>query len=238
MTDTHAAHAAHAAHTPDGTHASDASPNRTAPSPNRTALLSNRMLSNRMALVLGIALAVAVTDPATLVERGPVAWLFTAAAMVGAAWAAPVIAQRPAVTAVHWFTQLSRHRNTVFAVGCTIIAGFAEPPLWLAIVDVALLLAYLLTVDALAAGPIGIRQLRRGVAPSAAAIASAVALLGAHAPVNAGAVWGRVVAAVAVAAAALAAGAALWFRRQASAPDDSASPAQEQQKRGTRPRHL
>lgn len=171
------------------------------------------LLSNRAALILGLALALAVTDPTKIANRDPVGWLLDVAVLVGAIWAAPVIAQRPASTAVHWTGQLARHRNTVFAVSCVIIAGFGNPPVWQMIVDAALLLAYLLTVDALAAGPIGIRQLRRGIAPAAAAAASAVALLAAHAPVDTGAVWGRAVAAVAVAAAGLAAGSALWIRQ-------------------------
>lgn len=171
------------------------------------------LLPNRTALVLGLALALAVTDPSKLADRNPVGWLLTVAVLVGAIWAAPVIAQRPASMAVHWIGQLARHRNTVFVVGCTIIAGFGNPPVWQMVVDAALLLTYLLTVDALAAGPIGIRQLRRRTAPAAAAVASTIALLAAHVPVNSGAVWGRVVAAIAVAAAALAAGAALWVRQ-------------------------
>lgn len=165
-------------------------------------------------MALGLALALAATDPAKIAHRDPVGWLLTVAVLVGAIWAAPVVAQRPSTTAAHWVGQLVRHRNTVFAVSCVIIAGFGNPAVWQMIVDAALLLAYLLIVDALAAGPIGIRQLRRGVAPAAAAGASAVALLAAHAPVDSGAVWGRVVAAVAVVAAALAAGAALWVRQQ------------------------
>jgi hypothetical protein len=168
-------------------------------------------------LLLGVVLALTVTDPTQLAKRGAIGWFLTAVVIVAAIWAAPVVAQRPAVEAVHWSSQLARHRNTVFAAGCVIIAGFDNPPVWLMAVDAALLLTYLLAVDALAAGPIGIRQLRRGVAPLAAAAASAVTLLGAEAPVNSGAIWGRVVAAVAVAAAALAAGTALWIRQQSGA---------------------
>lgn len=187
--------------------------------PSRAASLL--LLSNRAALILGLALALAVTDPTKIANRDPVGWLLDVAVLVGAIWAAPVIAQRPASTTVHWTGQLARHRNTVFAVSCVIIAGFGNPPVWQMIVDAALLLAYLLTVDALAAGPIGIRQLRRGIAPAAAAVASAVALLAAHAPVDTGAVWGRAVAAVAIAAAALAAGAALWIRQHEVRPTES-----------------
>ncbi len=174
-------------------------------------------------LLLGIALALTATNPTNLAVRGLAGWLSTVAAIVAAIWAAPVVAQRPAAATVHWSSQLARHRNTVFAVGCTIVAGFDDPPVWLMAANAALLLAYLLVVDALAAGPVGIRQLRRAIVPSAAAAASAVTLLGAQAPVNSGAVWGRVAAAIAVAAAAVAAAAALWIRRQAADPQDSSS---------------
>lgn len=188
--------------------------------------------------MLGLALALAATDPVKIAQGNPVGWLFSAAVLVGAIWAAPVVAQRPASTAVHWAGQLTRHRNTVFAVGCVIIAGFGDPPVWQMAVDAALLLAYLLTVDALAAGPIGLRQLRRGVAP--AAVASTVALLAAHAPVDSGAVWGRAVAAVAVAAAAVAAGAALWVRQHEVRQQGGQQQAQDVQRQdgqqGTRQR--
>lgn len=171
-------------------------------------------LPNRAVQFLGVALALTATDPAELAQRGPVYWLLTIAVMVAAIWAAPIVAQRPAIAAVHWNTQLARHRNTVFAVGCTVIAGLNDPPAWLIVVAAALLMTYLLAVDTLAAGPIGIRQLRHGVAPLAATAATAVTLLGAAAPVNSGAAWGRIVAAVAVTAAALATSAALWIRQR------------------------
>jgi len=179
------------------------------------------LLSNRPTLAIGLALTLAATDPSQLARRGPGGWLLTAAALVAAIWAAPVVARRPTATSVDLFALPARHRNTVFAVGCVVVAGFGSPPLWLAAVDAALLLAYLLAVDALAAGPIGARQLQRGVAPLAAAAAGAVALLASQAPVDPGAVWGRIVAALAVAAAALAAGAALRVKRSA---DEQADP--------------
>lgn len=219
MTD---AHAQATPRTPDALQTSAAPDLAHPPTPSpRSTPPDQPELPNRAVLLLGVALALTATDPAELAQRGPVYWLMTLAAMVAAIWAAPVVAQRPAMSAVHWNTQLARHRNTVFAVGCTIIAGLNDPPAWLIGVDAALLLTYLLAVDALAAGPIGIRQLRRGVAPLAAAAASAVTLLGAAAPVDSGAVWGRIVAAVAVAAAGVAAGAALWIRQRARSAQDS-----------------
>jgi hypothetical protein len=196
------------------------------------SLLPAGVLSNETTLLLGIALALAATDPTKLTQRGPIGWLLVAAAVVAALWAAPAVAQRPTTTTVEWANQLVRHRNTVFAVACVVVAGFGSPPVWLAAVDTALLLAYLLAVDALAAGPIGVRQLRRRAVPLAAAAAGAVTLLGAQAPVNPGAVWGRIVGAIAVAAAALATGAALWIKQSG----DQKSRTAPQEERG-KPRH-
>jgi hypothetical protein len=193
-------------------------------------------LPNDAVLLLGIALVLAVVDPTKLGTRGPVGWLLVAVALVAAIWAAPVVSRRPTARSVHLANQLARHRNTAFAVGCTIVAGFGDPPVWLMIVDATLLLAYLLAVDALAAGPIGMRQLRQGVAPLSAAGAVAIVLLAAQAPVNSGAVWGRIVAALAVAVAGVAAGAALWIKQTsgqpAEAPEEAARP-----EPSTRPRH-
>ena len=189
-------------------------------------------LPNDAVLLVGIALALAVVDPTKLGSRGPVGWLFAMAALVATIWAAPVVSRRPAAQSVRLTSQIARHRNTVFAVGCTIVAGFSDPPVWLMVIDAALLLAYLLAVDALAAGPIGVRQLRRGTTPLSALAAAAIVLLAAQAPVNSGAVWGRIVAALAVAAAATAAGAALWIRQSAGQ-----SPRAKQVEAATRPRH-
>ncbi len=187
---------------------------------------------NDAVLLLGVALVLAVADPTKLGTRGPVGWLFAAAAVVAAIWAAPVVSRRPTATSVRLVSQMTRHRNTVFAVGCTVVAGLSDPPVWLMAVDAALLLAYLLAVDALAAGPIGIRQLRQGTAPLCAAAAIAIVLLAAQAPVNQGAVWGRIVAALAVAAAASAAGAALWIRQTGTRASE-----RTRDERTARPRH-
>lgn len=188
--------------------------------------------ANRAVLLVAVALVLAVADPTRLGTRGPVGWLFCAAAVVASLWAAPVVARRPTVTSIRLASQVARHRNTVFAVGCTIVAGFSDPPVWLMGVDAGLLLAYLLAVDALAAGPVGMRQLRGRVAPLSAAAAAAAVLAAAQAPVNSGAVWGRILAALAVAAAACAVAAALWVKRtqtpSAQDRDDQAEPARQQ----------
>jgi hypothetical protein len=180
-----------------------------APPPGHRSTLS----STWTVLLLGVALALAAVNPAHSASRGPAGWLLIVAAVAAAIWAAPAVTRRPASDSIQWISRLIRHRNTTFAVACTVLAASSDPATWLMTVDTALLLAYLLAVDAFAAGPIGAGQLRDGIAPLAAAAASAVVLLGAQAPVNPGAVWGRIVAALAVAAAASAAGAALWSRQ-------------------------
>ncbi|MGH3417354.1 MAG: hypothetical protein ACRDSS_12870, partial [Actinocrinis sp.] len=86
---------------------------------------------NGAVLLLGLVLAVCATNPTDLVASGASGWLLTAAAVLVAAWAAPVIARRPSIDNVHWSGQLARHRNTVFAVACVIVAAFSDPPLWL-----------------------------------------------------------------------------------------------------------
>lgn len=163
--------------------------------------------------VIGLALAIAAVNPTAWPRMSATVLAFLVIlALLLALWGAPAVIQRPVMYANAWTAKASRHRNTIFAAACTAIAGLGDPPAWLMAVDAALLLAYLLAVDALAAGPVGARQLRGVRAPAAAAAASAAVLLVAEAPVDGGAVWGRIVAALCVAAAACAAGLALWER--------------------------
>jgi len=165
-------------------------------------------------LVIGLALAIAAIDPASWPRTSaPVLTFLVVAALLLALWAAPAVVQRPVTYASTWTAKALRHRNTLFAATCTAVAGLGNPPGWLMAVDAALLLAYLLAVDALAAGPIGARQLRNIRTPAAAAAATAAVLLVADRfPVDGGAVWGRIVAALCVVAAACAAALALWER--------------------------
>jgi len=164
-------------------------------------------------MVIGLALAIAAIDPASWPRMsGAVLAFLVIAALLFALWAAPAVVQRPVAYTNTWTAKAFRHRNTVFAATCTAVAGLGDPPVWLMAVDAALLPAYLLAVDALAAGPVGARQLRGIRTPAAAAAASAAVLIVARAPVDGGAVWGRIVAALCVAAAASAAGLALWER--------------------------
>jgi hypothetical protein len=161
--------------------------------------------------VIGLALAIAAIDPAAWPRMsGAVLASVVVLAVLLVLWAAPAVAQRPIAYNNTWTARASRHRNTVFAATCTAVAGLGDPPGWLTAADAALLLAYLLAVDALAAGPIGARQLRSVRVPASAAAACAAVLLVVHAPVDGGAVWGRIVAALCVAAAASAAGLAIW----------------------------
>lgn len=204
---------------PAQTQASDSPPTGSAP-----FTTSRGALPGRAVLLIGLALAICVTDPTDVSARGVSGWLLTVLAALAAVWAAPAVARRPAIETTHWSAQLARHRNTVFAVAAVCLATFSDPPVWLMAVDAALLLAYLLGVDLLAAGPIGVRQLRRGVAPLTAAAAIAVVLLGARSPVDSGAVWGRILAAIAIAAAAAAAGAALWLRQSSKRPSRPSAP--------------
>lgn len=163
--------------------------------------------------LIGFALALAATNPAGWHKMaGAVLVVVLAFVLLLVLGAAPVAARRPATISGAWAAKAIRDRNTLFAAACVIVAGLGDPPMWLMAADAALLLAYLLTVDALAAGPVGARQLRGIRVPLAAAGASAAVLVIAEAPINGGAIWGRIVAALAVAAAAGAAGLALWSR--------------------------
>lgn len=173
---------------------------------------------------LGIALALAACDPALSTHMTPADVLPPAAAIALAWWAAPPLVRRPVQYSARKAALLAQHRNTVFAVACVVLAAFSTPPVWLASCVAALLLTYLLIVDACAAGPAGIRQLRARHIPAAAYGASALVLFAAFAPADSGA-WGPAVAAAAVCAVAYAVGAALWPRT----PHNRSAPPTEQQ---------
>lgn len=161
---------------------------------------------------LGVALALAACDPAVTSSPTMGDVLTPLAAVVLAWWAAPPLVRRPVQYSARKAALLSQHRNTVFAVGCVVLAAFSAPPVWLASCITALLLTYLLIVDACAAGPAGIRQLRSHHIPLTAYGASGLVLFAAFAPSD-GSAWGPAVAAAAVCAAAYAVGTALWPRR-------------------------
>ncbi|NEA57852.1 hypothetical protein G3I60_27765 [Streptomyces sp. SID13666] len=161
---------------------------------------------------LGVALALAACDPAVTGSPTMGDVLTPLAAVVLAWWAAPPLVRRPVQYSARKAALLSQHRNTVFAVGCVVLAAFSAPPVWLASCVTALLLTYLLIVDACAAGPAGIRQLRSRHIPLTAYGASGLVLFAAFAPSD-GSAWGPAVAVSAVCAAAYAVGTALWPRR-------------------------
>ena len=125
--------------------------------------------------VFGVALAVAVADP-------PDGFMGTSSPQIAlllalfALWAAAPVVRRPVLTVHRWLNLLARHRNTVFAGACTVVAAAGRPALWLMIADAALLLGYLLALDSVAAGPIGGRQLRSGWPAGLAAAATALVL--------------------------------------------------------------
>lgn len=166
------------------------------------------------ARLLGIVVALVVTDPSSWASR-PLPDLVVPAFAALAAWfAATPLTARPVALGFRWHTRLSRHRNTAFAVLCVLLAAVYQPPTWLAACDTALLLSYLLAVDAAAAGPPAVRLLRRPLVLLCAYGASAVALCAALLPVAPTGSWARLLASVALVGAAGAVIAALTARRR------------------------
>jgi hypothetical protein len=110
--------------------------------------------------IFGPALALAAADPTEWSSTFGSRQLWAIALVVLGVWAAAPVVGRPVLTSHHWYKVLARHRNTLFAALCAVTAAAGKPPIWLTAADAALLLGYLLAVDACAAGPIGVRQLR------------------------------------------------------------------------------
>lgn len=164
--------------------------------------------------LIGVLLAVLVTDPAAWFHRPPVDLVLPLLAG-GAAWFAAVpVTARPVATGFRWRTRLARHRNSAFAVGCVLLAAANPPPVWLAGCETALLLSYLIALDAVTAGPPAARLLRRPLPLLAAYAASAAVFAAALLPVAPAGGWSRLVAAVALAGAGAALLAALAARRR------------------------
>ncbi|MHA6759503.1 hypothetical protein [Streptacidiphilus sp. PAMC 29251] len=169
---------------------------------------------DQLARLLGCIVALLVTNPA---GWGAHPWSYLVLPLLAAliAWfAATPLTARPVAYGFRWRARLSRHRNTAFAVMCVVLAAFNHPPGWLAACDTALLLTYLLCVDALAAGPPAARPLRRPLVLLCAYGASGIALAAALLPVAPSGPWARLLAALALAAAAAAVIAALSPRRK------------------------
>ncbi|MFC1413056.1 hypothetical protein ACEZCY_09080 [Streptacidiphilus sp. N1-12] len=169
---------------------------------------------DQLARYLGCLVALLVTDPTAWAGRPTVDLVLPLAAGLAAWFAATPLTARPVALGFRWRNRLSRHRNTAFAVMCVVLAAFNPPPGWLAACDTALLLTYLLCVDALAAGPPAARLLRRPLVLLCAYGASAVALTAALLPVAPTGPWARLLAALALAGAAAAVIAALTPRRR------------------------
>jgi hypothetical protein len=163
--------------------------------------------------LLGAALAVAATDPPHWADEPALITVRLIAVALAVVWAAAPMAARPVTTSRQFTVILSRHRNTLFVIAAVVVAALGNPPTWLTVVDCALVLTYLVLLDAATAGPVGGRQLRRAGTLLSAAAASAAVLLCAQVPVGSDSGWGRIIAALAVAAAACAVGTVLWLRR-------------------------
>ena len=150
--------------------------------------------------LLGALLGLAVSDPVGWFSDFPGRLLLPLGALLGALAAAGPMAARPVVRDARWRRQLGRHRNTLFTAGCVLLAALLPPPGWLAACDVALLLSYLLLLDASVGGPPAARLLRRPLALLSVYAGCAVVLAAALVPVAATGAWARLVAALAIAA--------------------------------------
>jgi hypothetical protein len=163
--------------------------------------------------VLGAVLLVGALDPARWPDYLCPQWFFGAIAAAAGLWAGVPVVRRPVLDSHRWRDQLSRHRNTLLAAAAALLAGFQSPPVWLMVVQAALLLGYLALVDA-ASTAARTPGARAGQALAAAA-GTALVLLAALAPVTGGS-WARLVAGAAVFGALGLAYAALRLRRPAA----------------------
>jgi hypothetical protein len=156
---------------------------------------------DRPAQLLGCVLALLVTNPAAWAGRPATDLVVPLFALAAAFFAAAPLTARPVATGYRWHARLSRHRNTAFAVMCIVLAAVDPPPAWLAAVDSILLLTYLLAVDAVVAGPPGLRLLRRPLTLLAAYGGTAAVLSAALLPTTPLGPTARLLAALALAAA-------------------------------------
>lgn len=159
--------------------------------------------------LLGCALALLVTDPPAWSGRSAADLVLPLLALAGALLAAAPLTARPVAVGFRWHARLLRHRNTAFVVGCLVLAAFDPPPGWLAACDAAVLLTYLLCVDAVTAGPPGARLLRRPLSLLTAYAATGLVLAAAFLPTTSAGPWSRLVAAVALGGAGIAVVAAM-----------------------------
>ena len=132
--------------------------------------------------LFGPALALAASNPSDWSTTFGLAQKIALALAAVGLWAAAPVVSRPVLGTHRWPAILARHRNTLFAGACVVIAATGQPPVWLTTADAALVLGYLLALDAVSAGPIGIRQLRLAWPVAVAAGGTAVVLALAQLP--------------------------------------------------------
>ena len=175
----------YAASTADAT---DAAPPRT------PAALSPRLETLPFRL-LGALLLAGALDPPHWPDSPSPQWVFGALAACLGFWAGAPIVDRPVLYRHSWAGRAYRHRNTLLVAVAAFLSAFQSPPVWLMAVEVLLLLAYLVAVDADAAAP---RPPRVQLAQALwAAAGSALVVVAAAAPITGGA-WGRFVAGLCV----------------------------------------
>ena len=175
--------------------------------------------------VLGALLLVGALDPARWPDYLSPQWFFGALALCVGFWAGAPVVDRPVMPSYRLRHQLLRQRNTLLVAASALLAALQNPPVWLMIVEVLLLLTYLALVDARSAPA---RPMNRQLSQAACAYAaSALVLLAALAPITGG-WWGRLVAAAAVLGTLGLLLAVLRLRQPAGHPhgsaDDAASP--------------
>jgi hypothetical protein len=145
--------------------------------------------------VLGAALLVGALDPAGWPDYLSPQWFSGGLALLVGFWAGSPVVDRPEARSHRLWHQVQRYRNTLLAAAAALLAAFQSPPVWLMVVELALLPTYLVLADAgTAPGRPAGQQLNHAVYAYAG---SALVLLAALAPVSGGG-WGRIVAGAAV----------------------------------------
>ncbi len=145
--------------------------------------------------VLGALLLLGSLDPPHWPDTPCAQWFLGALAACLGLWAGAPIMDRPVLDSHTWRFRVRRHRNTLLAAAAALLAAFQSPPVWLMAAEAALLLGYLVVLDAGTAPPRPPRvQLRQALW---AAAGSALVLLSAVAPITGGS-WGRLIAGLCV----------------------------------------
>ena len=145
--------------------------------------------------VLGALLLFGALDPARWPDYLSPQWFLGAVALGAGFWAGLPIVDRPVMASYRLGHQLLRQRNTLLVAVSALLAALQDPPVWLMVAEVLLLLTYLTLIDTRSTPA---RPTNRQWSHAACAYAaSGLVLLAALAPVTGG-WWGRLVAAVAV----------------------------------------